>query len=168
MRSALSLLVLALALSACVTAHRRGATGRIVDERKTGESERVLRLEGMEVAVTREGAPYPPYLLELKAFPSDDGVRLGVVMLNDEPRFHECRHVELFADGESVPLRRIRYLQSPGAEQWFEGWWIDVGPKSLAKLAAAVRAGGAFCEAEMWLDEPQRALFKDFAARALP
>jgi hypothetical protein len=161
--------LLALALCACTTTtHERGATGTIVDERKTGSAERVLRLEGMEVRVLREGEPYPPYLLDLKAFPTDDGVRIGVVMLNDELRFQECRRIELFADGVSVPLRRIQYLHTRGSTKWFEGWWIDVGPRSLAKLAAATKAGGAFCEAEMWLDEDQRALLKDFAVRALP
>lgn len=159
---------LLVALVGCATVPERGAVGRIIDERETDSAERVLRLEGMEVRVLREGEPSPPYLADVKAFPREDGVRFGLVMVNPELRFTECQRVELLADGESLPIRRIQYLHTRGNTSWFEGWWIDVGPRSLAKLAAATRAGGAFCDTEVWLDEDQRALLKDFAARALP
>lgn len=158
---------LSLPLASCSSIPDRGETGSVIDERKTGSATRVLRLEGMEVIVLREGKPYPPYLLDLKAFPHEDGVRLGIVMVNDELRFGECQEIALFADDVSVPLRRVEYLHTRGNERWFEGWWIDVGYESLAKLAAATRTGGTFCEAEMWLDEDQRALLKDFAVRII-
>ncbi len=157
-----------LTLCSCSTVPQRGATGRIVDERDTGAAVRVLRLEGMEVLVSREGRPYPPYLLDLKAFPREDGARFGLVMVNPELRFTECRHIELLAGDASVPLRHIEYLHTRGNTGWFEGWWIDVGPESLAKLAATTRAGGRFCEAEVWLDEEQRALLKSFAVKVIP
>lgn len=160
--------MLGVAIVSCSTIPERGATGTLIDERETGSATRVLRLEGMEVLVFREGRPYPPYLLDLKLFPRDDGARLGVVMVNHELRFTECERVELLADGESLPLRRIEYMHTRGSDGWFEGWWIDVGPASLGKLAVATRAGGVFCEAEMWLDEDQRALLKDFTARVIP
>lgn len=162
----LSILV-SLALLGCESVPDRGDPGTVVDVREMGSAERILRLEGMEVLVSREGKPYPPYLLDLKALPREDGTRIGIVMINPELRFEACREIELFADEASVPLRGIEYQKSVGSDGWFEGWWIDVGSESLGRLAAARRAGGRFCEAEMWLDEEQMAVLKRFAVEVI-
>lgn len=122
----------------------------------------------MEVLVSHEGKPYPPYLLDLKAFPRDDGARIGVVMVNAELRYTDCQRIELFADDESVPIRRIEYLHERGNTGWFEGWWIDLSPEVLSRLATATRVGGIFCDAEMWLDKEQQAVLKDFVVKVIP
>jgi hypothetical protein len=163
----LGLLAAAFCAVGCSTIPDKGSPGKVEELLNETTRARSFRLDGMTVLVTHDGKPFPPYEAEVRGLPRDWGGRLGFVMISPEPRFKECRQIELLADDTSVPVRDIEYQNTLGSEAWFEGYWIDVNAKSLGKMAGAKTAGARFCDAELFLDDEQMKVFRSFVSRVV-
>jgi len=153
------------ALLACSTIPTAGAPGEVVRDEVGPTKRPIYRVSSMVVLLQRRGQPYPPYAADLRVVPKgEDRARLGLIMVTPQQSFSSCGELFLHAGEAQLPIRGIEYASTLSHDGYLEGWWIDVDVSSVAKMAAATDAGGAFCGVDWRFDKEQNATLRKWVA----